>query len=153
NWLTYKGPSATVANGGTRNAVPTSAPSLGNADYDLWLLTRPDVNSIRFGLTSNFLQQGTASNILNYFGLAWDTVNERGNYVGHNGSLTPISSIAPFGAGGTNDPATVSTTRELDFFELLQAGIINSSVGDAASSDPGLPLVHQQSKMLHILTI
>src|SRR5205814_4814308 len=27
NWLTYKGPSATVANGGTRNAVPTSFPA------------------------------------------------------------------------------------------------------------------------------
>jgi hypothetical protein len=152
NWLTYKGPSATVANGGTRNAVPTAAPAIGSADYDLWLLTRgaavADVNSIRFGLTSNFLQQGTAANVLKYFGLAWDTTNERWNYVGHNGSLTPIASIATFGVGGTQ-----AATREPDFFELLQAGIINNSLGDAASSDPGLPLVHQQSKMLHILTI
>ena len=60
NWLTYKGPSATVANGGTRNAVPTSAPALGNPDYDLWLLTRPDVDSIRFGLTSSVLATGNA---------------------------------------------------------------------------------------------
>jgi hypothetical protein len=148
NWLTYKGPSATVANGGTRNAVPTSAPSLGSVDYDLWLLTRPDVNSIRFGLTSNFLQQGTASNILKYFGLIWDATNERWNYVGHGVSPIPIGSIATFGIGGTQ-----AGTREPDFFELLQAGIINNSIGDAASSDPALPLVHQQSKMLHILTI
>jgi hypothetical protein len=141
NWLTYKGPSAT-------RTIPNSAPSLGNADYDMWLLTRPDVNSIRFSLTSAFLQQGTATNILNYFGLSWDTTNERWNYVGHNGSSTPIDSIATFGVGGTQ-----AATREPDFFELLQAGIINNSLGDAASSDPGLPLVHQQSKMLHILTI
>src|SRR5947207_2553355 len=57
NWLTYKGPSATVANGGKRNAVPTSAPAIGNVDYDLWLLTR--TNGLTFGLTSSFLQRGT----------------------------------------------------------------------------------------------
>ena len=81
-------------------------------------------------------------------GSAWDTANERWNYVGHGGSATPIDSIATFGVGGTQ-----AATREPDFFELLQAGILNSSVGDSFSSDPGLPLVHQQSKMLHILTI
>ena len=147
NWLTYKGPSATVANGGTRNAVPTSAPAVGNPDYDLWLLTRgakvADVNSIRFGLTSAFLQQGTAANIKKYFGLVWDTTNERWNYVGQGASL--LSSIATLGG--------LTATREPDFFELLQAAILNNSVGDAASSDPALPVVHQQSKMLHILTI
>src|SRR5438067_529310 len=79
------------------------------------------------------------------FGMAWDTTNERWNYVGHNGSSTPIGSIATLG--------TLTSTREPDFFELLQAGILNSSVGDSFPSDPGLPLVHQQSKMLHILTI
>src|SRR5207247_11169673 len=54
NWLTYNGPSATVANGGMRNAVPTSAPAIGSADYDLWLLTRS--NGITFALTGAFLQ-------------------------------------------------------------------------------------------------
>jgi hypothetical protein len=159
NWLTYKGPSATVANGGTRNAVPTSAPSITGCipvattcapDYDLWLLTRP--NGITFGLTSTFLQDpvigGTATNILKYFGLAWDAANERWNYVGHNGSGTPIDSIATFGVGGTQ-----AATRDPDFFELLQAGILNGSLGDSFSPDPALPSVHQQSKMLHILTI
>jgi hypothetical protein len=164
NWLTYKGPSA------PRN-IPTSAPSLGNPDYDMWLLTRGadvrDVNSIRFGLTSAFLRQGTdltmpgataSANIYRYFGLVWDVANERWNYIGHPASPSPTSplasSIATFGPGGTNDPATVPTTRELDFFELLQAGILDdNSIGDAFSSDPALPLTHQQSKMLHILTI
>jgi hypothetical protein len=164
NWLTYKGPSAP-------RTIPTTAPSLGNPDYDMWLLTRGadvrDVNSIRFGLTSAFLRRGTdltmpgataSANIYRYFGLVWDAANERWNYIGHPASPNPTSplasSIATFGPGGTNDPATVPTTRELDFFELLQAGILDdNSIGDAFSSDPALPLTHQQSKMLHILTI
>src|SRR5207249_3347099 len=148
NWLTYKGPSATIANGGSRNAVPTNAPAIGDPDYDLWLLTRgakvTDENSIRFGLTSPFLQKGTAANTLKYFGLVWDTTNERWNYTSPSGG-SPASSIAPLG--------TLTGTREPDFFELLQAGILNNSLGDAFSSDPALPLTHQQSKMLHILTI
>ena len=122
----------------------------------MWLLTA------RFGLTSAFLQQGTdlsqlgqtgsTANIYKYFGLVWDATTERWNYIGHPNSpsvTSPLAtSIATFGVGGTQ-----SATRELDFFELLQAGIDNNSLGDAFSSDPGLPLAHQQSKMLHILTI
>jgi hypothetical protein len=147
NWLTYKGPSATVANGGTRNAVPTSAPAIGSADYDLWLLTR--TNGITFGLTSTFLQDpikgGTPANILKYFGLAWDVTNERWNYTSPSGGSL-ATSIATLG--------TLTGTREPDFFELLQAGIINGSLGDPPSySDPALPVTHQLSKMLHILTI
>ncbi len=152
NWLTYKGPSGpSVANPTGRN-IPTSAPNLGTADYDMWLLTRS--TGIPFGLTSTFLQQGMDANILKYFGLAWDIANERWNYVGHNGSSTPIDSIATLGS--------LTGTREPDFFELLQAGIINSSLGDSFSSDPALPRVpcdpsspgcDQQSKMLHILSI
>jgi hypothetical protein len=139
NWLTYRGPSAT-------RTIPTSAPALGNADYDMWLLTRPDVNSVRFGLTSAFLQQGTAANIQKYFGLVWDSTNERWNYTSPlGGSLA--SSIANL--------STLTGTREPDFFELLEAGILDGSIGDSLSTDPALPwpLTLAQSKMLHILTI
>ena len=141
NWLTYKGPSA------SRNPVPTSAPAVGSADYDLWLLTR--TNGITFGLTSTFLQDpvtgGTDANILKNFGLAWDTTNERWNYVGHGGSSTPIDSIATLGS--------ITGTREPDFFELLRAGILSGSIGDSVTSYPELPTAHQQSQMLHILAI
>jgi hypothetical protein len=158
NWLTYKGPSGpSVANPTGRN-IPTSAPSLSGCipvstacapDYDMWLLTRS--NGITFGLTSDFLRQGTDANILNYFGLAWDTTNQRWNYVGHGGSTTPISSMATLNS--------IAGTREPDFFELLQAGILNGSIGDSVTSYPELPTIHQQSsnqqstRMLHILTI
>ncbi len=153
NWLTYKGPSGpSVANPTGRN-IPSSAPGLSGCipvsttcaqDYDMWLLTRP--NGISFGLTRDFLLQGTDANILKYFGLAWDTTNQRWNYVGHGGSASPIDSIATLGS--------ITGTREPDFFELLQAGILNNAdIGDSFSPDPALPLTHQQSKMLHILTI
>lgn len=135
NWLTYKGPSAT-------RTIPSSAPSLGDPDYDMWLLTRS--NGITFGLTSAFLQQGTAANVLKYFGLVWDATNERWNYTGPSGGSLAIS-IATLNS--------LTGTREPDFFELLQAGIRNDSLGDSFSSDPALPSVHQASKMLHILTI
>ena len=135
NWLTYKGPSAT-------RTIPTSAPPIGDPNYDMWLLTSS--NPITFGVTSTFLQQGTAANIQKYFGLVWDTTNERWNYVGQGASL--LSSIATLGS--------LTGTREPDFFELLQAGIDNNSLGDAASVDSTLlPISHQLSKMLHILTI
>ena len=55
--------------------------------------------------------------------------------------------------GGTD---TQAATREPDFFELLQAGIIlPSSVDDEYHSPDStlLPVDHQRSKMLHILTI
>jgi Tfp pilus assembly protein PilX len=132
NWLTYRGPSA-------GRAIPNREPNSGNdPDWDMWLLTG------QFGLTSTFLQQGTAANILKYFGLVWDATNERWNYTSPSGGSL-ATSIATLGS--------LTGTREPDCFELLQAGIINSSLGDAASSDPALPSGHQQSKLLHILTI
>jgi hypothetical protein len=141
NWLTYKGPSA------TRN-IPSNAPSIGNADYDMWLLVRgerlADENSIRFGLARNFLLQGTTANILKYFGLVWDATNERWNYTSPSGG-SPASSIATLGS--------LTGIREPDFFELLQAGILDNSLGDAFSYDPALPSSHQLSKMVHVLTI
>ena len=122
NWLTYKGPSA----GRT--------------------LSDPDIQQLTVnGISPAFLAQGTDGNIANYFGLQWDTTNERWNYIGHSGTPSLASSIATLG--------TLTGSREPDFFELLQAGILNSSLGDSVASDPALPIVHQQSKMLHLLTI
>jgi hypothetical protein len=133
NWLTYKGPSAS-------RTIPASAPaSSSDPDYDMWLLTN------RFGLTPSFLQQGTVTNIANYFGLQWDTANERWGYVGHGAGSSLANSIQAVSA--------LTGSREPDFFELLQAGILNSSLGDASSPDAALPVVHQQSKTLHLLTI
>ena len=86
NWLTYKGPSAS-------RTIPASAPPIGDPNYDMWLLTGS--NRTTSGFTSSFLQLGTAANIQKYFGLVWDTTNERWNYVGQGGSL--LASIATLG--------------------------------------------------------
>jgi hypothetical protein len=148
NWLTYKGPSASRASG----------------DPDIVILTGT------YGAPLTFLQQGTASNILKYFGLAWDSTNERWNYVGHSGSSSLAGSIPTLDS--------LANSREPDFFELLQAGIFNGSLGDSSGTpgvpptptpsptptptptpsptptpNPALPIVHQQSKMLQVLTI
>src|SRR6266446_4020391 len=134
NWLTYKGPSATR--------------TLADADMSILINTYTSAFGATTAAATSFLQQGTATNILKYFGLAWDATNERWNYVGHGGSSSPISSIATFGVGGTQ-----AATRELDFFELLQAGLLDYSIGDFYSPISGLPTVHQQSKILNILEI
>ena len=96
-----------------------------------------------YGLTSTFLAQGTDANILNYFGLAWDTTNERWNYVGHGGATVPTSSIAAL--------SSLTGAREPDFFELLQAAILDGSLGDSVAST--FPVTHQQSKMLQLLAV
>ena len=132
NWLTYKGPSAL-------RTIPAAspAPAVSSSDYDMWAL----VNT--YGLKSSFLAQGTDVNILKYFGLAWDTTNERWNYVGHSGGTVPISSIATL--------SSLTGTREPDFFELLQAAMLSGSLGDSVASS--FPITQQQSKVLQVLVI
>ncbi len=174
NWLTYKGPSAS-------RLIPTTAPAAGDVNYDMWLL----VDTARGpGLTKAFLEQGTDANILKYFGLVWNTTKERWDYVGHLGGSALATNLPNLG--------TLTGTREADFFELLQATIINTSLGDSSGNPPvaptptptptptpggtatptptptatptptpivtpppnaALPIVHQQSKMLQVLTI
>ena len=133
NWLTYKGPSAD-------RTVPSSAPaSTADPDYDMWLLTS------RYDVKAAFLQQGTAANIKKYFGLVWNAAEDRLDYVGAPTATALAPSIANLG--------TLQSTREPNFFELLQGGILNASLGISAPSSATLPTAHQQSKTLHLLTI
>jgi len=140
NWLTYKGPSA------TRDGIANNKAF----DPDLQILTATfsvDPNYLAKG--TDVAQAGASANILKYFGMVWDSTNERWNYIGHPSSpssASPLaSSIATLG--------TLTATREPDLFELLQGGILNSSLGGSVPSDPALPVAHQTSKILHILTI
>src|SRR5207248_11363603 len=91
----------------------------------------------------------TTSNVYKYYALVLASTNERCNDIGHPASpaaTSPLAtSIATLG--------TLTGAREPDFFDLLQAGILNSSSGGSAASDPALLITHQQSKVLHILTI
>jgi len=109
-WLTYKGPSASRGAGSSNTTDP---------DYDMWAL----VNT--HGISASFLQQGTAANIQNYFGLTWDDASRvwiynhtspGGHVIGRLGDLL--------------------ATREPDFAELLKAAINVGSLGKAAQLTP-----------------
>ncbi|EDY20614.1 hypothetical protein CfE428DRAFT_1811 [Chthoniobacter flavus Ellin428] len=114
-WITYKGPSATRAQG----------------DPDIQVL-------INNGIPWSYLQLGTAASIQKYFGLTWDGANNRWQYDIHNGGNTGTGIIMLVGrpAGTVANAAKYvqDANREPDFFELLKAGITVGSLGKAAVS-------------------
>jgi hypothetical protein len=130
-WLTYAGPSAT-------RTIPTSS-NATSPDQDMWLLVN------KYGISTNYLAQGTAANIRRYFGLTWDGAKNAWTYV-NNGSGSGTGAIMKLG-----DVAGLSgaNSREADFFELLKATIGVGSLGNAllkssttltapaGASDPG----------------
>ncbi|MEZ0298305.1 MAG: hypothetical protein ACAI35_17790 [Candidatus Methylacidiphilales bacterium] len=126
-WITYAGPSA------NRNVTSPSS-AAGSADYDMWLLMN------KHGVTSDFLQQGTAANIYKYFGLSWvaDPNNPGSNaWVYSHEATGPLGST---GAASANpirtlkDGSKVVTGREADFFELLKASVNVGSIAKAYTS-------------------
>jgi hypothetical protein len=126
-WLTYLGPSATRPNLKT----PSSAP--GNKDYDLWQLEN------LYGVSSDFLAQGTAANIKKYFGLVWQSDTTRQIPAGfHDGTNKWFYEGYSSGTSGAinrlSDLATAST-REPNFFELLKGAI---AIGSKAKSSINL---------------
>ena len=116
-WITYKGPSATRAQG----------------DADIQAL-------INNGIPWSYLQFGTASAIQKYFGLTWDSTNNRWQYNTHNGGNTGTGIIMlvgrPDGATANASKYVQDASREPDFFELLKAGITVGSLGKAAVVSP-----------------
>jgi hypothetical protein len=113
-WLTYKGPSA-------NRTIPTSS-SDTSTDQDMWLLVS------KYGISTNYLAQGTAANIKQYFGLTWDGTKNAWTYehnddgAGTGASIKRLSDVAAL--SGAN-------AREADFFELLKATIGVGSLGNA----------------------
>jgi len=112
-WLTYAGPSA-------NRTVPASS-NASSADQDMWLLVN------KYGISTNYLAQGTAANIQRYFGLSWNSSSNCWTYV-HNGTNTGTGAIMKL-----SDLAALSgaSAREADFFELLKATIGVGSLGNA----------------------
>ena len=112
-WLTYAGPSAT-------RTIPTSS-NATSPDQDMWLLVN------KYGISTNYLAQGTPANIRRYFGLTWDGAKNAWTYV-NNGSGSGTGAIMKLG-----DVAGLSgaSAREPDFFELVKATIGIGSLGNA----------------------
>lgn len=69
---------------------------------------------------------GTPQNIQSCFGLVWDSGNKRWNYTGATGN-TPLTSIATLAS-------VAAESREPNFFELFQAGILSGSLGLSSSN-------------------
>ena len=103
SWITYQGPSA------NRNI---SSPSAIGSDSDIFNL----INT--YGISTNWLALGTASNISKYFGLSWN--NGIWTYNHGSNSIQTLNQVASL--TGTN-------SREPDFFELLKASINAGALG------------------------
>jgi hypothetical protein len=135
-WITYKGPSASLA---TTDPVYTALTSAGVS-------------------TAN-ISAGTAANIKACFGLAFPTGGAAGSpwtYTNPNGTgaanrILRLDEVAAVG-------------REPDFFELLQAGILSGSLGQNTAPPPGtsgggvtggnvFPDVHMSNTTQHIFSI
>jgi hypothetical protein len=158
-WITYKGPSA----------------SLATTDPVYQALTNA-------GVTATTIKAGTAANIKTCFGLVWDsrayvpataTTNSQGQqwvYISPSsgnggGNFDPISNPSGNPASDIKTLATVvSENREPDFFELLRAAILDASLGQntgggvtsSAADSQGantFPDLHMSNKALHVLTI
>jgi len=141
-WITYKGPSATRT-----IPPPFPPPPTTDPDYDMWQL----VNT--YGISPTFLSQGTADNIQSCFGLSF------------NGSFAYFWT---YDHGGTPNGSNATTrilrldeiadTREPDFFELLQAAILDGSLGQntgggVTGGSQVFPDIHMDQKTHHILSI
>jgi hypothetical protein len=153
-WLTYKGPSA----------------SLAITDPAITQLTNPPNN-----VPLSTIKAGTAANIKASFGLVWDSRA----YVPLPGSGSPVGqqwvyvSPSSLNTGGNFDPnanpngnpasdikrldIVASENREPDFFELLRATMLDGSIGQdtggGVSGGNVFPDVHMSNKALHILNI
>ena len=116
-WLTYAGPITLDG----KNYNPNLATSYVNA-----LKTT-------YGLSESFLLQGTPANIYKYFGLSW-IVDNRSNGDGQYKWYYNHSDTGPFSTLSGNssilrikDLPNITTPREPDFIELLQAGVCAGS--------------------------
>ena len=118
-WITYKGPSADV--------IQTS----GTIDPSIQAL-------IADGIPYSYLQLGTDANIKSYFGLSWDSSNNRWNYnvhLGNNGTNNLIMLVGrPAGTGSNANTYVEDANRDPNFFELLKAGIAVGSLGKAIAT-------------------
>jgi len=100
-WLSYEGPSSTLSSSDT---VVTQL--------------------VAQGVPLSLIQAGTAANILNYFGLAWDNTNKLWTY-GHGTAQATINTLTQVQSLG----------RDPDFFELLKAGMVVGSLGKGAATN------------------
>lgn len=136
-WITYKGPSASLAT--TDPVYIALYNALVNAGYNATSATAT-------------ISAGTAANIKACFGLTFPTGGAAGS---------PWTYTNPGGASGASRilrlDEVAAAGREPDFFELLQAGILSGSLGQNTNGGTTggnvFPDVHMSSTIQHLLTI
>lgn len=117
-WITYLGPSA------LRNySSPTYTADSTSGDSDIYTLENT------YGVTQQMLKQGTAAQILNWFGLTWTGSLTAGGYWTYTHAKS---------TGGINTLAQVAALgRDPDFFELLKAAITVGALGKGTTANSG----------------
>ena len=127
-WITYKGPSATLA-------------TTDQVYLDL----------ISAGVSPTTISAGTANNIKRCFGLTF------GGNVGDPWTYTNPLGTTPSNTIMTLAQVAALNQREPDFVELLQAGILSGSLGQntggGVTGGNVFPDIHMSSTMQHLLTI
>ena len=146
-WITYKGPSAVVYAANNNDPVITALTTAG--------------------VSLSTIKAGTAANVTACFGLtfpAGGTAGSAWTYTNHKNSTDTAPASTILRLDQVADPTIVTTPREPDFFELLQAGILSGSLGQNTAPPPGtsgrgttggnvFPDVHMSSTAHHILSI
>ena len=110
-WITYKGPSAVVY-------------AANNADPVITALTAA-------GVSLSEIEAGTAANVKACFGLTFPVGGTAGS------AWTYTNPAGATAASRIMRLDEIAGTREPDFFELLQAGILSGSVGQNTAPPPG----------------
>src|SRR5205823_14180182 len=117
-----------------------------DSNYDMWAL------QWLYGIPASYLQAGTAANIKACFGLTFPTGGSAGS---------PWTYTNPIGTTAVSTIMTLDQVaaagREPDFFELLQAAILNGSLGQntggGVTGGAVFPDIHKSRTTQQILSI
>src|SRR5205814_5868081 len=97
------------------------------------------ISTVNSTIVNGILVPATAATVQRDFGLLWNNANNRWDYVGATGTTvqTTIKRL----------DQVVAENREPNFFELLKAGILSSSVGmGSGSGSIGRTFVNAETK-------
>src|SRR6266516_6805025 len=128
-WITYKGPSATLQIG--KDVDPTLKNPATSDPIIIQLVAN--------GVNLTTIRAGTAANIKTCFGLTFPVGGTAGD---------PWTYTNPNGAGVATRILRLdeAANREPDFFELLKAGLLSSSVGLGSGTGNARTFVNAETK-------
>jgi hypothetical protein len=120
------------ANGGTINSGGTLLQSRTVQAGDFLLTSRFPLSRLSWVGYNALANGASAIDVWRAFGLVYDTVNNDWVYVSGSGTSLPNASAVKTSIETLTQVSQESPPRDPDFFELLQAGILNGSLGQTA---------------------